>query len=83
MTDDNDLPIQYVTETVWELTRRVRQGIACELDIDALRAIEFAGRTPLLRMKASEALDCALLNGWLDYILEAETREQEQCGSNF
>lgn len=83
MTDDNDLPLQYITETVWQLTRRVRQGSACHLDIDALRALEVGARTPLLRMKAAEALDQALINGWFDYIVNAEIREQEQCGSNF
>lgn len=79
----DDLTLQFVTETVWELSRRVRLGIANSLDIDALLALEIGARTPLLRLKAQEAIDVALLNGWFDYIVNSENAEYEQCELSF
>lgn len=85
MTDNSadDLSLQFLTETVWELNRRVREGRALSVDIDALRALEVGARTPLLRKLAAEALENAVMNGWFDYIVNAEIQEGDQCGSSF
>jgi hypothetical protein len=80
-TDEELLDLSYLTEIVWEIGRRVRNEAACEADIEALLAIELVARTPALKRLAGGIVEQALLNGWADYILAAQTLEAA-CQSN-
>lgn len=79
---DEPLDIEYLTEIVWEIGRRVRNNAACEADIEALLAIEFVARTPALKRLSSGIVDQAIYLGWDEYILNAQLMDLA-CQSTF
>lgn len=81
MTDEM-LDLEYLTEIVWEIGRRVRENAACEADIEALLAIECVARTDALKRLATGIIDQACMTDWHDYIIEAQEREAS-CASTF
>lgn len=80
-SDDELVDLEYLTEIVWEIGRRVREKTASEVDIEALLAIEFVARTPSLKRLATGIVDQAMLAGWDDLILNTQLAD-EACQSN-
>lgn len=78
---DDQLDLEYLTEIVWEIGKRIREDRACETDLEALVAIEFVARTPALKRLASGVIDQACFTKWHDFIINAQLTEMS-CQSN-
>lgn len=82
MSEDN-VDLEYLTEIIWEIGKRIRENKACEADIEALIAIEFVARTPALKRLTATIIDQACMTDWHDYVIKAQEDEASSCGSTF